>query len=201
MHSVKHILQYICCTICYAIVYLPLNTEAKGSHWLTGYSDASYANAKAFRSTSSNVFVLAGGPITWFSRKQPITAVSSTEAKYVSAAEAVKQAIWIQHILYSVGKDKVYGEATNICMDPEKLVYLGIDNRGALALAANSIGHGRSKHISIRYHLIHEYIECGEVQVTYVPTEKMLADSLMKIMKAPILNHMVKTFRLDHGGQ
>jgi hypothetical protein len=37
--------------------------------------------------------MMAGGPISWSSRKQPITAMSTTEAEYVAAAEAAKYAV------------------------------------------------------------------------------------------------------------
>jgi hypothetical protein len=37
--------------------------------------------------------MMANGPVSWCSRKQLITAMSTTEAEYVAAAEAAKQAI------------------------------------------------------------------------------------------------------------
>ena len=41
-------------------------------------------------------YMIAGGPVSWSSRKQPITALSTTEAEYVAATEAAKQALPIR---------------------------------------------------------------------------------------------------------
>lgn len=82
-------------------------------------------------------------------------------------------------------------------MSPEEPTELGIDNQGALALAANPTAHGRSKHIRIRYHAIRDFIEHGEINAHYVPTNEMLADSLTKAVKPNILSRMVKTLRLN----
>ena len=81
----------------------------KGSNdKLVGYSDAAYGNSVKQRSTSGYVFILARGPVSWSSRKQPIMATSSSEAEYIAAADATKQAIWLCHFLYSVQKQELY---------------------------------------------------------------------------------------------
>jgi hypothetical protein len=75
----------------------------KGSNnKLVGYSNAAYGNLVKQYSTSRYVFILASGLVSWSSRKQPITTISSSEAEYIAAADAAKQAIWLCHFLYSV---------------------------------------------------------------------------------------------------
>ncbi|XP_031276221.1 uncharacterized protein LOC116134691 [Pistacia vera] len=51
------------------------------------------------RSTSGYVFYLNKGAISWLSRKQETVAQSTAEAKYVSAAVAVNQAVWLRKML------------------------------------------------------------------------------------------------------
>jgi hypothetical protein len=180
----KHLLRYIKATIHYRISYRK-DCRTKGSDLLTGYSDSSYGNATKYRSTSAYIFTMAEGPISWCSRKQPITATSTTEAEYIAAAEAAKHAIWIKHFLFSIRKGL------------KGPVQLGIDNQGALALASNPVNHLRSKHIRIRYHAIRDYIEHGDITTIYIPTSEMLADGLTKAIKSEGLNRMAKTLRLD----
>jgi hypothetical protein len=54
------------------------------------------------------------------------------------------------------------------------------DNQGALALIKNPHLHERSKHIDICYHLTRDLEEKGKLGVTYVRTEDMIADSMIK---------------------
>jgi hypothetical protein len=83
--AIKHILRYLRGTIDYSISYV------KGSNdKLVGYSDAAYGNSVKQRSTGEYVFILASGPVSWSSRKQPITATSSSEAEYIAATDAAK---------------------------------------------------------------------------------------------------------------
>ena len=200
--AAKHLLRYLRKTTRYSITYWSGGSResgAKGSDGkLVGYSDASFGNANKNRSTSGYVFIIAGGPVSWGSRKQPITATSTTEAEYIAAADAGKQAIWIRHFLFAIRKHHVYDRnPTTILMNPAKPTDLGIDNKGALALAANPVAHGRSKHIRIRYHAIRDFIEHGEINAVYVPTDKMLADTLTKAVKSSILHRFVEELRLE----
>ena len=58
------------------------------SKWPFGFCDADWANGKGKDdkqcSISGNVFFLQAGPFAWSSKKQELTAESTTEAEYIS---------------------------------------------------------------------------------------------------------------------
>eukprot|EP00253_Pinus_taeda_P019146 PITA_19146 len=58
-----------------------------------------------WKSTSGYVFHMSSGAISWASKKQPIVALSTTEAKYVAATTAACQAIWMRRMLRSLGPE------------------------------------------------------------------------------------------------
>jgi hypothetical protein len=55
------------------------------------------------RSTSRYVFNLFGGAISWMSKRQVVVALSTTEAEYMEATHASKEAIWLQRLCSSIG--------------------------------------------------------------------------------------------------
>ena len=62
-----------------------------------GYTDASFQTDRDdSKSQSGYVYVLNGGAVCWKSSKQTVTADSSTEAEYIAASEAAKEAVWIR---------------------------------------------------------------------------------------------------------
>ncbi|KAK4387817.1 Retrovirus-related Pol polyprotein from transposon TNT 1-94 [Sesamum angolense] len=71
---------------------------------LTGYVDSNYANDRdSRRSTTSYIFTLCGSCITWKSQLQQIVALSTTEAEYIAATEAFKEALWLEGIVKEIG--------------------------------------------------------------------------------------------------
>ena len=164
--AAKHVLRYIKGTIHYGLTF-----SAKGRQGLTAYADSAYANSARSRSTTGYAFFLNGTPISWSSKKQSITAQSSTEAEYVAVSEAAKQAIWIRHFLYAIGKGMTY------CSSPTTLFE---DNQGAIKIADNPVNHPRTKHIAVRYHAIRDHVNNGEIRLEYLSTERMIADGLTK---------------------
>ncbi|MCO5603367.1 hypothetical protein L7F22_057517 [Adiantum nelumboides] len=65
----------------------------KGPLEVKGFCDSDMAGDVGTRkSTSGYVFTLAGGVVSWCSRLQKIVALSTTEAEYISATEASKEA-------------------------------------------------------------------------------------------------------------
>ena len=50
---------------------------------------------------------MSGGAVAWFSRKQPIVTLSTTEAEYVAATTCACQAIWMKRILKEIGYEVI----------------------------------------------------------------------------------------------
>ena len=110
----------------------------------------------------------AGRAITWSSKKQPIIALSMTEAEYIAAAHATKEAMWLRTFV---------GE---LMMPLSTLTTIFCDNQVAIALSKGSQYHARTKHIDIRFHFIREAVENSLITLVYCPTKTMTADLLTK---------------------
>jgi hypothetical protein len=166
--AVKHVLRYIKGTIDFGLTFGAKGSSQKG---LIAYADSAYANSAKNRSTTGFIFMIDGTPIAWTSRKQSVTAQSSTEAEYMAVSEATKQAIWIRHFLYAIRKDSIYRDAPTTIYE---------DNQGAIKIADNPINHPKTKHIAVRYHAIRDHIGNGEIHLEHMPTSEMIADGLTK---------------------
>jgi hypothetical protein len=148
---------------------------------LVGYTDSDWAmDVDDRKSTGAYVFFLWNTPITWTTRKQPVVALSSTEAEYIALVEAVKEAIFLKQLLEDMGKS-VLMPITIYC-----------DNKSAISLSKNPVAHGRSKHIDIKLHFIRDVINQGVIQVEYVPTGENIADALTKSLPEPTHSKFMK---------
>ena len=69
-----------------------------------GYVDLDFAgDLDKRKSTTGYVFTLAGGAISWLSKLQTVVALSTTEAKYMAATQACKEAIWVKRLMEELG--------------------------------------------------------------------------------------------------
>ena len=70
---------------------------------LEGFSDSDWAEDLHHRSsTSGYLFRLSNGIISWKSKKQHTTALSSTEAEYMALSDAGREALWLCQILQEI---------------------------------------------------------------------------------------------------
>ena len=67
--------------------------------------------------------MLSGGPISWKSRLQPIVALSSTEAKYITVTVAAQEGIWLCRVMGELGFEQV--GVTNLAVDNEGAIAVG----------------------------------------------------------------------------
>nr|GFA80395.1 retrotransposon protein, putative, Ty1-copia subclass [Tanacetum cinerariifolium] len=68
------------------------------------YTDAGYlTEADNLKSQTGYVFVLNGGAVDWKSTKQSIFATLSTDAEYIVAFDASKEAVWIRKFIFGLG--------------------------------------------------------------------------------------------------
>ncbi|KAK8619616.1 hypothetical protein V6N13_135898 [Hibiscus sabdariffa] len=164
--AVKNILKYLRRTKDVFLVY-----GGEEELRIKGYTDASFQIDKDdSRSQSGFVFCLNGGAVSWKSSKQDTIADSTTEAKYIAASEAAKEAVWIKKFITELGVIPSISDAVD----------LYCDNNGAIAQAKEPRSHQRSKHILRRFHLIREIIDRGDVEICKVHTDDNIADPLTK---------------------
>lgn len=171
----KYVLRYLQGTKHFRLRY-----DGASGAGLIGYSDSDWAEDKDDRrSTTGFIFSMAGGAISWVSRRQTTVSLSSTEAEYKAASDSCRQLEWLRIFGDELGDNMT--AATPLCMD----------NQGAIFLAVNPAIDRRTKHIDIRYHFIREMVEKGAVKIFYVATEDQLADSLTKNVPRSILERFV----------
>jgi hypothetical protein len=76
----------------------------RGDASISGYTDSDYAESAGSRkSTSGYIFQTMGGAIACKSRLQECVALSTTEAEYVAASEACKEAVWLSRLACNMG--------------------------------------------------------------------------------------------------
>ncbi|GJW42960.1 hypothetical protein Tco_0071759 [Tanacetum coccineum] len=94
---------------------------------LTAYADADHACCKDTRkSTSGSAQFLGDKLVSWSSKKQKSTAISTTEAEYIAMSRCCAQILWMRSQLMD------YGFAFNN-------IPLYCDNRSAIAICCNNV--------------------------------------------------------------
>ncbi|GJZ92755.1 retrovirus-related pol polyprotein from transposon TNT 1-94 [Tanacetum coccineum] len=136
--------------------------------------------------TEKHLNVLAGSTqflsdklVSWSSKKQKSSAISSTEVEHIALSRGYAQILWMRSHLTD------YGFTFN-------KIQLYCDNKSAIALCCNSVQHSRAKHIDVRYHFIKEQVENGIVELYFVQTEYQLADIFTKPLPQERFNFLIE---------
>nr|GEW37323.1 retrovirus-related Pol polyprotein from transposon TNT 1-94 [Tanacetum cinerariifolium] len=174
--AVKWIFRYLKDTIHMGLWY-PKDTGFE----LTAFSDSDHAGCLDSRKSTSGGIQFRGGDklISWSSKKQDCTSMSSAEAEYVSLSACCAQVLWMrtQLIDYSFHFDKIP---------------MYCDSKVAIAISCNPVQHSRTKHIDVRYHFIKEKVEKGIVELFFVGTEYQLAGLFTKALPEERFKYLVR---------
>ena len=135
-----------------------------------GFFDADWTGGlKQRRSTSGYVFSLFGGAVSWMSKRQSIVALSTTEAEYMAATHARKEAVWLQILCSSMGL-------------VQQAIRIDCDSQSSIFLAKNPGYHSKTKHIDVQYHFVRDMVEDKRVLLVKVDTLNNVADALTKFV-------------------
>ncbi|GJY42354.1 hypothetical protein Tco_0429624 [Tanacetum coccineum] len=143
------------------------------------YEDSDHAGDYVDHKSTSGVCTFMGCCLTsWFLKKQTALAISTTEAKYVSAEKACQQALWMKQALidYDVRLDDI----PIMC-----------DNKGAIELSKNPVQHSQTKHIEIRHHFLRDNVQKGNISIENDSSEDNIADILTKPLKREPFNYLI----------
>ncbi|KAH9649101.1 hypothetical protein KPL70_025857 [Citrus sinensis] len=99
--AVRWIMRYLNGSLSHGLVY----GRSKGRNdGLLGFVDSDYAgDLDRRRSLTGFMFMYEGCLINWKASLQHVVALSTTEAEYTAATEAVKEALWLQGLLGELG--------------------------------------------------------------------------------------------------
>jgi hypothetical protein len=148
-------------------------------------------DAETRRSTSGYAFFVAGGLVSWTSRRQSIVTLSSTEAEYVALTETFREAAWLRGLLTELGFEK---------SSLEPLLVLE-DNQSTIQLTTNHANSNRTKHVDVRNHYCRQEYNSGHVDIQYVPTDLQTADGFTKPLKPIKWQHFLSLLRLSFHSQ
>lgn len=163
--AVIWVLRYLKGTSDYGLVYgIRKQEEVR----VEGFVDANFdGDLDKRRSLTGYLFTLNGYTINWKATLQNVVALSTIEAEYTAAAEAVKESIWLR------------GMVTELRFKQEQ-VLVHCDNHSAICLSKNQVHHERTKHIDIKLHFLRLEVSKGVVKLEKIHTDDNLADFLTK---------------------
>jgi len=163
-NALKYVLAYVKGTIDYGITY-----KGGGSLQPHGYVDLDYAGCRdTRRSTEGNIFMVAGGPVSWECKRQDTVALSIVEAKFMAFSKATTQALWLSKYFDEVG------------LSINKPLTIYADNNSSIANSLNDKNHHRTKHIDVQHHFIKEHTKMGSMVFHYILITQNMADTLTK---------------------
>jgi histone deacetylase 1/2 len=78
--------------------------DGKRSANFVGFANVDYArDFDSRKSTLGHCFTLVGGVVSWSSKRQTSTTLSSIEEKYMSFIEPTKEVVWLKKLLGDLG--------------------------------------------------------------------------------------------------
>nr|GEW20910.1 retrovirus-related Pol polyprotein from transposon TNT 1-94 [Tanacetum cinerariifolium] len=173
--AVKRIFWYLKDTIHMGLWYL----KDTGFE-LTAFSDSNHAGCLDSRKSTSGGIQFLGGDklVSWSSKNQDCTTMSSAEAEYVSLSTCCAQVLWLRTQLTDYGF--YFDKIPMYC-----------ESKAAIAISCNPVQHSRTKHIDVRYHFIKEKVENGIVELLFVETEYQLADLFTKALSGDRFKYLI----------
>jgi hypothetical protein len=170
-----HVLRYLAGTKSLGLKW----TKGKGG--MEGFVDSDFAgDLDGHKSTSGFVFLSGGTAVSWASKLQPIAALSTVEAEFISMCSGVQEALWLRKLVTEV--EGIPGASV-----------IHTDNTGALVNIKGIPVSPRTKHIGVRYHRVRGEVERGAIDARFVPTQDNPADMFTKnLPKSSFVKFRVK---------
>nr|GEW79737.1 copia protein [Tanacetum cinerariifolium] len=173
LEAVKHIFRYIKGTTHLRLWY----PERFGIESVV-YADSDHAGDYVDQKSTGGICTFMRCCLTsWFSKKKPALAISTTEAEYISIGKACQQALWMKQSLIDY----------NICLNDIPIM---CNNKGAIDLSKNPVQHSRIKHFEIRHHFLRDNVQKGNITIKKVSSEDNITDILTKPLKHEPFNYL-----------
>jgi hypothetical protein len=176
--------------ICYLYTtrYLALQYGDKGDmESFELASDASFADNQDRRSSAGYICQVYGGPVDWKASKQPTVTTSTTEAELLGMSDAARSLQWWKRFL------------ERIAFKPSHTIALRCDNQQTVTLLTSEHAKIDTKlrHVDIHGHWLRQEVSEGRISIKWVPTARMAADGLTKLLPRQKHEEFVRMMRME----
>ena len=138
---------------------------------IIGYSDSDFIGCQdSWKSTSGYIYLLVIGAISWKNAKQTLIAFSTMAVKFIACNGASNHGIWLRNFVIGL----------RIMDGIERPLKLFCDNKSAVLYSNNNRSLTKSKHIDIKFLVVKEKVQCGQVSIEHIETNSMIANPLTK---------------------
>nr|GEV24727.1 hypothetical protein [Tanacetum cinerariifolium] len=103
--------------------------------------------------------------------------VHATEAEYIAASEAAKEAVWIRKFI----------DELDVVPSNDFPIKKNYDNSAAIIMAKESVIQKGARHFKRKYHYVRKCIKTGEIDIVKVHTYDNLVDLFTKALAGPKL--------------
>jgi hypothetical protein len=156
----------------------------KGVDPLDGFADSNWNTPLSQLGT---IALFNKAPISWKSKRQQSSALSTSEAEYIAVSAAAAEMIYLRRL------------CKNLNLPMKHPTPIGEDNSGCIEWTNYVIGgRERAKHIDLCKHFAHDAVQNGEIILYKVSSQDQLADFLTKPLSEPLFNHCVGNL-ITHG--
>nr|GEW79968.1 hypothetical protein [Tanacetum cinerariifolium] len=155
-------------------------------HWTDVKNILKYLRNTKDMFLTGYVFILNGGAVDWKSTKQSIFATSSTDAEYIAAFDASKEAVWIRKFIFGLG----------IVPTIEEPISMYCDNTRAIAITKDDGVIKGARHFRAKVHYLRETIKLGDVKKEKIDTDDNLADPFTKALAFPKHSELTRNIGL-----
>jgi len=140
--AIHRVLRYLASTRSLDITYRRSAGTESNQLWAT--ADADHAGADDRRSVSGWAVLMAGAMVNWASKRQPVTAISTTESEFYSVSLCSLDFVYLLRMMDMMGYKQ--RAATPIAQDNNACIYL----------VKGSGMYNRARHIDTRVYHIRE---------------------------------------------
>lgn len=161
MKKGMHVLKYLNGTRDLGLIF------TKGTNDINAYVDAAYSVHPDLKGQSGIAIRLGNNTVYTSSKKQKLTAQSSTESEILAMNDCVNEILNTKELLSELGKDVGAGNMYE-------------DNMSAIAAVRRVGPTAKLKHMRLRENHLKENLQNGTIALTHCPTTRMLADLLTK---------------------
>jgi len=140
--AIRRVLRYLAGTRSMGLTFR--RTDEAHANQLYATADADHAGADDRRSVSGWAVMLNGAMVSWASKRQPVTAISSTESEFYSVSLCGLDCVYLRRMMEMMGYKQLGATA------------IAQDNNACIFLVKGSGMYNRARHIDTRVYRIRE---------------------------------------------